>query len=162
VCPAITNLAAPEGIIYFRILERSDTMSICADKDWNNMELVKVPSNPSQKETFDFKDVRTVDGIIRGKVYKDNNYVSDLSGTCSPFDSRENVVRLSFFFTAPRTNGGYVDIVLSGLGIQPLDSQAVFRGGFVALDRQATQAKSEVVVNFDPGDTGTGTGMQAQ
>ena len=139
-------------------------MSICADKNWTAMELTKVPSDPPQKETFHFTEVRIVDGIIRGNVYKNNQYVSDLSGTCSPFDSREDVVRLNFFFTAPRASG-YVDIVLSGLGIQLPNGQVVFRGGFVALappPRQDTRVTSEVVVTFDPGDTGTGTGMQAQ
>lgn len=134
-------------------------MSICADRPWTGMELIK---DPQHIETFDFTEVRIVDGIIRGNVKKNNQYVSDLSGTCSPFNSQEDLVRLNFFFTAPRASG-YVDIVLSGLGIKLANGQVVFRGGFVALAttaRQDTQANPEIMVTFDPGDTGTGTGMQ--
>src|SRR5215216_4549274 len=128
-------------------------MSICTDKPWNNTKLVKhYPSEPPREETFHFKNLRIDNETITGTVYdSDETHYTELHGTCSPFDSQENVTRLNFFFTA-RTKDGYVDIVLSGLGIKPRDSQVRFYGGFVVL-APSRQATSEVMVKFDQGDT---------
>lgn len=129
-------------------------MSICADKDWS-MDLVKDGS--PDPETFSFTDVRVDNGIVTGKVYARNN-VTDLRGTCSSFGY---LAHLTFFFRAVTANGGYVDIILFGVGLELPGRQPVFSGRFAAL-APVFQAQSEVRVNFDPGDTGTGSGMQAQ
>lgn len=135
-------------------------MSICADKDWNDMKLIKFPSDPQKEETFDFKDVRVVNGVITGKVYdKRGEFISNLKGTCSQFG--ENLAHLNFLFTAARANNQYVDIFLFGLGIKLADERVVFRGGFLVLD-PTSPGQSARAVNFEVGDTGTGTGMQAQ
>ena len=134
-------------------------MSICADKDWT-MELVKVPSEPPRKETFSFRDVRIVNGIVTGKVYDKDENPTDLRGSCFSFGP---VAHMTFVFTAAKNGGGYVDIVLSGGGFQLPDEQPRFTGRFEVFTR-ASQGQSEALalVNFEPGDTGTGTGMQAQ
>ena len=131
-------------------------MSICADKDWT-MDLYK--DDKLLTDSFCFTNVRIIDGIIRGRVYSQNDreHFTELSGTCSPFPSRENVAHMSFFFTA-KNGEKKVDIVLLGLGYQ---GQPVFRGGVVALEA-APEVTSDVETNFDPGETGTGSGMQAQ
>ncbi|HKU76116.1 MAG TPA: hypothetical protein VJR02_19560 [Pyrinomonadaceae bacterium] len=134
-------------------------MSICTEKPWPNMKLVKI-DDPSVEETFEFSNLTIVNEIITGTVYDVKRNFTDLRGTCSPFDSREDVARMSFFFRA-RRKSEYVDIVLMGLSYQKDGSAPAFRGGFVVL-KALDQTTSEVEVGFDVGDTGTGTGMQAQ
>ncbi len=135
-------------------------MSICAVESWR-MDLLKYGSR--DPVTFKFRDVRVDNEDITGRVYDSNDhFVSELNGTCSPFDHRENVARMLFLFTVPGA-----DIVLLGLGSLDRNSTPIFRGGFVALaptsqTASTSQTRSAVPVIFDPGDTGTGTGMQAQ
>jgi len=67
---------------------------------------------------------------------------------------------MTFFFRGVK-EGNPVEIVLSGLGFD--GPNPIFVGGFVALQpKQNVPPQSQLEVNFDPGDTGTGTGMQAQ
>ena len=130
-------------------------MSVCADKDWS-MELLKDDS--TDPERFNFRDVKVVNGILTGKVYDSNEKVTYLRGTCSTLGY---MAHMTFFFTAAKKGGGYVDIVLLGWGLEVPGQQPVFKGRFEVFT-PAIQGTSVGVVNFDPGDTGTGTGMQAQ
>lgn len=129
-------------------------MSICEDKPWT-MELVKddPQSREGKKETFSFRDVTIRNGIIYGKVYQDDQFVSDLRGTCS---SLGYLGHMTFFFSPSS-----VDILLFGVGVQLPNQQPVFSGRYAAFE-PIWQRQSEVVVKVDPGETGTGTGMQAQ
>ena len=144
-------------------------MTICAydAKTWK-MCLVKtnfceLPNPKSTQQNFCFEDVRVDNEIITGTVYNlpGHNNPAPLSGMCSPFDDRPNVSRMIFFFRGVK-EGNPVEIVLSGLGYD--GPNPIFVGGFVALTplHKDVPSKSQLEVNFDPGDTGTGTGMQAQ
>jgi len=132
-------------------------MSICAGNFWT-MRLAKEGS--TDPVTLTFKDVKVVNQVLTGIVDDGKGNTSDLSGTCSPFDSRENVVRMDFFFRAMGPRGD-VYVFLSGLGLQPLTGNPVFHGGFAGLPPPASPRALPVEVNFDVGETGTGNGMQA-
>src|SRR5829696_8498870 len=126
-------------------------MSICADKDWT-MDLVKDNESPNEKETFNFRDIRVVNGVLTGRVYDAKNlHYSYLWGSCF---SLGPVAHMTFFFTAVNDTK-YVDIVLSGVGFQLPGEQPRFNGRFEVLERPS-QLQSEVPTGFDPGDTGTG------
>jgi hypothetical protein len=143
-------------------------MTICASdgKTWK-MCLVKTgscePPNPnSTQQNFCFEDVRVDNEILTGTVYNLPGHINPapLSGTCSPFDDRSDVSRMTFFFRGVK-EGVPVEIVLSGLGFD--GPNPIFVGGFVALKpNRNVPPQSQLEVNFDPGNTGTGTGMQAQ
>lgn len=156
-------------------------MTICSEKEkeWS-MCLVKCDPTPcppknSEPETFCFKEVKVANEIITGKVYtdpKDKKFVY-LSGVCAPFDHQPDVSRMSFYFQAVNKDGDPVIILLNGWGYYKVESpNPIFVGGFVAVDPpkdtdagsppQDPIPGSALVVNFDAGDTGTGTGMQAQ
>lgn len=132
-------------------------MSICANDDWT-MDLVKDGS--TDKETFIFYNLRIDGEDIRGTVKDKNNNNSDLTGTCSPFDSREDVARLTFSFKAVGPRGD-VEIFLSGLALQLPDRDKPIFLGVVVGRRPGSRGTSLVEVSFDVGDTGTGNGMQA-
>jgi hypothetical protein len=151
-------------------------MTICSEerKEWK-MCLIEClpdpcPSSASEPEKFCF-EVTVANEIITGKVYdKDDNF-SYLSGICAPFDHQSNVSRMSFYFQGANNKGVPVKILLTGWGYEPEGANPYFVGGFVAVkppeDPDSNKpspkpvADSGAIVNFDPGDTGTGTGMQA-
>jgi hypothetical protein len=143
-------------------------MTICASdpKSWK-MCLVKtspcsLPTSDSTHQEFCFEDVKVDNEILTGTVYNLPGHTNPapLSGMCAPFDDRPNVSRMTFFFRGVK-EGNPVEIVLSGLGFD--GPNPIFVGGFVALQpNHNVQPRSQLEVNFDPGDTGTGTGMQAQ
>jgi hypothetical protein len=137
-------------------------MSTCTADDWS-MDLVKYGRPFDEKKTFTFDDLTIVNEIITGKVYDaDRNFVSDLRGTCSAFGSGEYMARLNFFFRAKANDASDIEICLLGWAFRPpgSDRKPVFRGGYVVL--AVSSGESLLQVNFDVGETGTGTGMQAQ
>ena len=143
-------------------------MTICASdpKSWK-MCLVKtspciLPTSDSTHQEFCFEDVKVDNEILTGTVYNLPGHINPapLSGTCSPFGDRPDVSRMTFFFRGVK-EGNPVEIVLSGLGFD--GPNPIFVGGFVALKPNHTvEPLSQLENNFDPGNTGTGTGMQAQ
>lgn len=155
-------------------------MTICSEesKEWS-MCLIECkpapcPTEVSDPQTFCFKDVTVANEIITGKVYADPNDVkfAYLSGVCAPFDHQPDVSRMSFYFQGVNKDGHPVIILLNGWGYyKPEGPNPIFVGGFVAVeppkDRDAASPPqdpvpgSDLIVKFDAGDTGTGTGMQA-
>ena len=131
-------------------------MSICSNKDWT-MDLVKEGS--PDPETFNFKDVTVNYGVVTGKVY-DAQLVNFayLRGTCSSYGP---VGHMTFFFTATSKASGLVDIILFGGALELPNEQPRFSGHFAVL-KSTSQGHSGLEVGFDEGDTGTGSGMQAQ
>jgi hypothetical protein len=121
-----------------------------------------LPGDPTQEE-FCFKEVKVANEIITGEVYNRADVkIADLGGTCCPFDARPNLSRMTFFFFANNNDGVPIEIMITGWGFQPQQGAATFFGGFVVLKPLSLElAPPGPPVNFDEGDTGTGTGMQA-
>lgn len=145
------------------------TICACDPQPWT-MCLYKgdpcKPSNPPTQHTFCFEDVEVHNEIITGKVFDEGRkHQAYLSGTCSPFDHKNSVARMSFFFQGKSDSNVPVEIILTGWGYQPAIGNPIFVGGFVALEVKPEDpcagVGSDLNVGFDPGDTGTGTGMQA-
>jgi len=137
-------------------------MGICVENDWS-MDLVKYNRPPDEKESFVFKDLKIVNEMITGKVYDaKGNFVSELHGTCCPFGPGIYLGRLTFFFTAKGKKDSDIEIFILGWAFRfSEDEQPAFRGGFVVRG-STTGSQAGAAVNFEVGDTGTGTGMQAQ
>lgn len=133
-------------------------MSICTTDDWT-MHLVKDGSQG--EDILIFYNLRIDNEKITGTVRDGDSHTSDLSGTCSPYESREDVARLTFSFMAVGPKNEPVEIFLLGLALQLLDRDKPIFLGVVAGRQPGSRGTSPVKVRFDVGDTGTGTGMQA-
>jgi hypothetical protein len=147
-------------------LERNDTMTLCSEDstEWRmcliECEPTPCPTGDSLPEEFCFKYVRVANEIITGEVRDKDNNVAYLSGICAPFDHQPNVARMSFYFRAANNKGIQYKILLNGWGYDWNRDNPIFVGGFVVIQLE-NATDSAVKTNFDSGDTGTGTGMQA-
>jgi hypothetical protein len=125
------------------------------------MELIVDNATISNHFTFEI----TVDNeTISGWVTDDDGNRTELSGRCSaasPVGQRE-VSLMDFRFIA-RAIHGDVEILMGGIGFQPLDPalKPVFLGNFIAVaPTSVLVAASALAVGIDEGDTGTGNGQQ--
>lgn len=137
-------------------------MAVCDNYEWQ-MKLVR--SRDSTEQNFRFKNITITNGQITGDVYDDtgSTRLSALKGTCGPAAADDLVTPVSFEFSLPR-NADRIGIFLAGYGFVPATSpRAKFRGNFRAYTPDAgtpTGKGSASALVFDPGDTGTGNGMQ--
>jgi len=137
-------------------------MPVCDKIKWQ-MKLVKTKDSTYQTFTFRITDV---DGTkITGYVYDetDTTKISDLKGTCGPTEPGDLVTTMSFDFSLPR-GGSRIGVYLAGFGYIPAaQTKALFKGTFRAFQPDAGTPPGTGVMPglmLDPGDTGTGTGMQ--
>jgi len=137
-------------------------MPVCDKIKWQ-MKLVKTKDSTYQTFTFRITDV---DGTkITGYVYDetDTTKISDLKGTCGPTEPGDLVTTMSFDFSLPR-GGSRIRVYLAGFGYIPAaQTKALFKGTFRAFQPDAGTPPGTGVMPglmLDPGDTGTGTGMQ--
>lgn len=140
-------------------------MAVCDNYEW---QMTLVRSRDSMEQRFRFRNIRIEDGkITAGDVYDDTGTtrLSALRGTCGPALAADLVTTVSFEFSLPKI-AGRVGIFLAGYGFMPATSQrALFRGNFRAYTPDANTPGNgagppPIVVVFDAGDTGTGSGMQ--
>lgn len=135
-------------------------MAVCDKINWQ-MTLVKT----KDKQIFTFR-IETISGTeISGYVYDETNTtkLSDLKGTCGPIAAGDPATTMSFDFSLPK-GADRIGVYLAGFGFIPVGAtKALFKGTFRAFKPDAgTPRGAEVVLGLvlDPGDTGTGTGMQ--
>ena len=137
-------------------------MAVCEKIDWQ-MKLVK--TKDSTEQTFTFKITKISGTEITGYVYDDTGTkLSDLKGTCGPTGAGDLVTSMSFDFSLPK-NTSRIGVYLAGFGFIPAaQTKALFKGTFRAFEPDpGTPPPGSGVVQalaLDPGDTGTGTGMQ--
>jgi hypothetical protein len=138
-------------------------MAVCEEIEWQ-MTLVK--TSDSTEQTFRFKNIKISGGkITAGDVYDEGGAtrISALKGTCGPAGADDLVTPVSFEFSLPR-NADRIGVFLAGYGFIPAaQSKAKFRGNFRAFTPDSGTPSGTGVVTglrLDPGDTGTGTGMQ--
>jgi hypothetical protein len=138
-------------------------MAVCDNYEWQ-MTLVRTKDSLEQK--LRFKNIVIDKGELKGDVYNESGStkLSALKGTCSA-TAEELVTVVTFDFSLPR-NADRIGIFLAGYGFMPAGfPKAKFRGYFRAYTPDASTPVSnpesnQIVVVFDPGDTGTGSGMQ--
>jgi hypothetical protein len=137
-------------------------MAVCDKIKWK-MTLVK--TKDSTKQTFTFR-IETISGTeISGYVYDENDTtkLSDLKGTCGPTDAGDPATTMSFDFSLPR-GGSRIGVYLAGFGGIPFGApKALFKGTFRAFEPDPSTPPGTGAAQglaLDPGDTGTGTGMQ--
>jgi len=119
-------------------------MAACDNKKWS-MDLVTDDAQP-KKAHLVFDNVKVNLGLISGDVYYEEQRVSALTGTCTPIAEKASLMTFQFRLDQ-------ADIFLGGTGVERKDAKIYFYGGFRAFGTERSAA-------LDPGDTGTGTGMQ--
>lgn len=145
-------------------------MAFCNAASWN-MTLVLLKA-PTQSETFSFILQEDGTGVVNLATLSNPTKLSDLRWACRPLGaSGQSGARgyMSFVFRFRRLMGSNIvemGVVLSGFAHQTTEGATIFDGNLITFpiksgdDTPAGGAGVLATLAPDPGDTGTGNGMQ--